>query len=104
MKSIILAAGYATRLYPLTKDFPKPLLKIGKKSILDRLLDDIDSFEEISEHILISNHKFIEHFNEWKTSRKFNHKVTILDDGSSMNENRLGAVKDILTDKKTKKE
>nr|MCR5606927.1 nucleotidyltransferase family protein [Treponema sp.] len=82
-------------LYPLTKDFPKPLLKIGKKSILDRLIDDIDSFEDISEHIVISNHRFIEHFSEWKKSRKFNHKVTILDDGSVQNENRLGAVKDI---------
>ncbi len=95
MKSIILAAGYATRLYPLTENFPKPLLKVGEKSILDRLIDDIDSCEEITEHIVISNHKFYKYFDLWKKSRIFNHPVTILDDGSTENENRLGAVKDI---------
>ncbi|MBO5100133.1 MAG: nucleotidyltransferase family protein [Treponema sp.] len=95
MKSIILAAGYATRLYPLTENFPKPLLKIGEKSILDRLIDDIDKLDEIDEHIVISNHKFFNHFNQWKNNRVFNKKITILDDGSNSNDNRLGAVKDI---------
>lgn len=96
MKSIILAAGYATRLYPLTKNFPKPLLKVGQKTILDRLIDDIDSNPQITEHIVVSNHKFKSIFEEWKNSRNFNSTVTILDDGSTENENRLGAVKDIL--------
>ena len=70
MKSIILAAGYATRLYPLTENFPKPLLKIGEKSILDRLIDDIDKLDEIDEHIVISNHKFFNHFNQRKTEAR----------------------------------
>lgn len=96
MKSIILAAGYATRLYPLTKNFPKPLLKVGEKTILDRLIDDIDQFENINEHIIVSNHKFVSQFEKWKNSRSFNHKVTVIDDGSTENENRIGAVKDIL--------
>ncbi len=96
MKSIILAAGYATRLYPLTENFPKPLLKVGTKTILDRLIDDIDLNPEITEHIVVSNHKFADIFEEWKNSRSFNSKVTVLDDGSTENENRLGAVKDIL--------
>ena len=96
MKSIILAAGYATRLYPLTQNFPKPLLKIGTSTILDRLIDDIDNFEEINEHIIISNHKFIGHYENWKNNRSFNKQVTVIDDGSTENENRLGAVKDIL--------
>lgn len=96
MKSIILAAGYATRLYPLTKNFPKPLLKVGEKTILDRLIDDIDSNPEITEHIVVSNHRFLDIFEEWKNARQFNSKVTVLDDGSTENENRLGAVKDIL--------
>ena len=95
MKSIILAAGYATRLYPLTKDFPKPLLKVGESSILDRLINDIDAFDEIDEHIIISNHRFISHFEQWKACTHLSKKVTILDDGSTENENRLGAVKDI---------
>ena len=59
MKSIILAAGYATRLYPLTENFPKPLLKVGKTTILDRLIDDIDCIDGIDEHIIVSNHKFV---------------------------------------------
>ena len=96
MKSIILAAGYATRLYPLTKNFPKPLLKVGEKSILDRLIDDVDSCPDISGHIIVSNHKFLSFFEEWKKSRSFNAPVTIINDGSTENENRLGAVKDIL--------
>ena len=58
MKNIIIAAGYATRLYPLTENFPKPLLKIGNKSILERMLDDIDLIDDIDEHIIVTNHKF----------------------------------------------
>lgn len=96
MKSIILCAGYATRLYPLTGNFPKPLLDIGGKSILDRLIDDIDTFDDISGHIIVSNHKFIKFFEKWKNERKLNHAVKIIDDGSTENGNRLGAVKDIV--------
>ena len=55
MKCLVLAAGYATRLYPLTKNFPKPLLKIGNKTILDYLLDDIDKTGKINEYIIVSN-------------------------------------------------
>ena len=95
MKSIILAAGYATRLYPLTKNFPKPLLEIAGKSILDRLLEDLDGINEIDEHIIISNHRYIEHFENWKKTCNIKKKVTIIDDGSVSNETRLGAVKDI---------
>ena len=65
MKCLILAAGYATRLYPLTKDFPKPLLKVKGKAILDWLIDDIDGSKDIDEYILISNHKFYDRFLSW---------------------------------------
>ena len=65
MKNIVIAAGYATRLGELTKNFPKPLLKIGEKSILDRMLDDIDQIPEIDEHIIITNHKFAPIFEDW---------------------------------------
>lgn len=60
MKCLILAAGYATRLYPLTENFPKPLLTVGDKTILDWLIDDIDTANLVDEYILISNHKFAE--------------------------------------------
>ena len=94
MKCLILAAGYATRLYPLTENFPKPLLKVGEKTILDWLVDDIDKSGQVDEYIVISNHKFAEHFEKWAATK--NQKVTIVDDGTSTNETRLGAVKDVL--------
>ena len=65
MKNIVIAAGYATRLGELTKNFPKPLLKIGENTILGRMLDDIDRIPEIDEHIIISNHRFAPIFAQW---------------------------------------
>ena len=93
MKCIVLAAGYATRLYPLTENFPKPLLKVGEKTILDWLLDDIGTSGEVDEYIVISNHKFAEHFRDWASGQPL--PVTVVDDGTETNETRLGAVKDI---------
>ena len=65
MKCVVIAAGYATRLGELTKNFPKPLLKIGENTILGRMLDDIDRIPEITEHVIITNHKFAPIFEEW---------------------------------------
>ena len=111
MKNIVIAAGYATRLGELTKNFPKPLLKIGENTILGRMLDDIDRIPEIDEHIIITNHKFAGIFEEWvKTPSgspclggrlvgvggRYKKPITIIDDGSTANDNRLGAVCDLL--------
>lgn len=93
MKCLILAAGYATRLYPLTENFPKPLLTVGDKTILDWLLDDIDASGEIDEYIVISNHKYAQHFEKWAKEKPY--KITVVDDGTVSNETRLGAVKDV---------
>lgn len=93
MKCLILAAGYATRLYPLTENFPKPLLKVGEKTILDWLLDDIDTLGAVDEYIVISNHKFALHFEEWAAAHTL--PITVVDDGTSTNETRLGAVCDM---------
>ena len=93
MKCLILAAGYATRLYPLTENFPKPLLDVQGKTILDWLIDDIDSLNAIDEYIVISNHKFAHHFDSWAESKT--QKITVVDDGTETNEGRLGAVKDV---------
>lgn len=97
MKCLILAAGYATRLYPLTENFPKPLLKVGKKTILDWLVDDLVETTEIDEFVVISNHKFAQHFEEWKKEKAGtrDYEITIMNDGTSTNETRLGAVRDI---------
>ena len=93
MKCLILAAGYATRLYPLTENFPKPLLKVGDKTILDWLIDDIDAAGIVDGYVVISNHKFAHHFDTWAATKQQN--ITVLDDGTDSNETRLGAVKDI---------
>ena len=91
MKCLILAAGYATRLYPLTENFPKPLLKVGEKPILDWLVDDVSP--AIDEFIVVSNHKFAHFFEEWAKSKP--EKIRVVDDGTETNETRLGAVRDI---------
>ena len=96
MKNIVIAAGYATRLGELTKNFPKPLLKIGANTILGRMLDDIDRIPEIDEHIIITNHKFAPIFEEWKSGLNYQKPIKIVDDGTETNETRLGAVCDLL--------
>ena len=111
MKNIVIAAGYATRLGELTRNFPKPLLKIGNNTILGRMLDDIDRIPDIDEHVIVTNHKFAPIFEEWiKTpsgspclrgeltgvSGRWEKPVTIIDDGTETNETRLGAVCDLL--------
>ena len=78
MKCLILAAGYATRLYPLTENFPKPLLAVREKTILDWLVDDIDTAGEVDEYVVISNHKYAHHFRRWAETRKQN--ITVVDE------------------------
>ena len=93
MKCLVLAAGYATRLYPLTENFPKPLLKVGDKTILDWLLEDIDTAGLVDEYVVVSNHRFAPHFQAWAAAHAL--PITVVDDGTSSNETRLGAVRDI---------
>lgn len=93
MKCLLLAAGYATRLYPLTENFPKSLLAIGDNTILDWLLQDIDQCGLVNQYIVISNHKFINYFEEWAYGKTM--PITVLDDGTESNWKRLGAVRDI---------
>lgn len=96
MKNIVIAAGYATRLGELTRNFPKPLLQIGESTILGRMLDDIDKIDEIDEHVIITNHRFADVFREWASRQSYVKPLTIVDDGTSTNETRLGAVRDLL--------
>ena len=102
MKNIVIAAGYATRLGELTRNFPKPLLQIGSSTILGRMLDDIDTIPEVDEHIIITNHKFAHIIEEWvsarhaRPDRASQKPITVVDDGTETNETRLGAVCDLL--------
>ena len=93
MKCLILAAGYATRMYPLTENFPKPLLKVQDKTILDWLIEDIDALGVVDEYVVISNHKYAHHFDAWAKEKQ--QKISVVDDGTETNETRLGAVRDI---------
>ena len=95
MKAIILAAGYATRLYPLTLNMPKALLEVGKQTVLDYIIDEIETIDVINEIIIVSNHKFINHFNNWKLNRYSKKNIKIIDDGTISDDRRLGAIGDI---------
>ncbi len=95
MKVIILAAGYATRLYPLTLNTPKPLLKVAGKTIVEHLIAKIEQIPDINQIYIVTNNKFYDHFQEWKNN--FNSKISlkIVNDKTTCNEDRLGAVGDI---------
>ena len=83
MKALVLAAGYATRLYPLTQNFPKPLLEIGGRTILDRLLDQAEDIPGIDGVYVVTNHRFAAHFTEWRATRMTKVPIEIIDDGDS---------------------
>lgn len=95
MKAIILVAGYATRLYPLTKDTPKPLLKVGGKAIIDYIVDEINTLDEVDSIFVISNHKFASHFEKWAAERDNVKPITVFDDGTDSDETKRGAIGDI---------
>lgn len=104
MNCVILAAGYATRLYPLTENFPKPLLKVGEKTIVDWLIDDVDRCGKIERFVVVTNAKFADFFYKWRDDKAAGAEglvpskapIDVLNDGSTSNETRIGAVKDVL--------
>lgn len=91
MKVVILCAGYATRLYPITLDQPKALLEYKGKKILDYLIEDLNH-PLIHEIILVSNHKYYSLFSDYSKGKN----IRVIDDGSTCSENRLGAGNDLL--------
>ena len=96
MKILILAAGYGTRLYPLVKDIPKPLLIVSHQSIIDHLLEKIQVLKGVSEIIVVTNNKFYSNFKEWaEQKRSFTIPLRILNDRTNSSEDRLGSVGDI---------
>ena len=96
VKAVILAAGYATRLYPLTLNIPKPLLKItSSKAVIDFIVDDLVNSGLPEEIIVVTNHKFYADFCNWARARRET-RISVLDDGTRSNDDRLGAVGDIF--------
>jgi len=98
MKLIILAAGYATRLYPLTLNQPKPLLPVAGKPMLEHVLDNISTIREIDHAYVVTNAKFVTHFEKWAEGYRrpnLNFGFTIVDDQSTDDSNKLGAIGDM---------
>ncbi len=104
IKAIILAAGYATRLYPLTLNIPKPLLRITRaKTVIDFIVDDLAGSGLVDEAVVITNNKFYGDFLSWSKARSKNIRVSVVNDGTVSNEDRLGAIGDIYYAVKKKK-
>ena len=98
MKLIILAAGYATRLYPLTLNQPKPLLPVAGKPMLEHVLDNISTIRDIDRAYVVTNAKFAGHFEKWAEGYRrpnLNFSFTIVNDGSTDDSNKLGAIGDL---------
>lgn len=95
MKCIFLCAGYATRLFPLTENFPKALLKVGGRALLDYILDEVNSLDEVDEIFLVTNAKYTPHFEDWAKEKQNFKPITVINDGTYTNDDRLGAIGDI---------
>jgi glucose-1-phosphate thymidylyltransferase len=98
MKIIILAAGYATRLYPLTLNQPKPLLPVAGRPMIDHVLDNLAAIAGIDRVYVVTNAKFAGHFQKWadaKPAAKNALNFTIVNDHSTDDTNKLGAIGDL---------
>ncbi|MDY3971571.1 MAG: nucleotidyltransferase family protein [Clostridia bacterium] len=95
MQCILLAAGYATRLYPLTENMPKALLKLGDKTILEMVTDKIDEVGDVETIYIVTNEKFYTQFSDWSKTYKGPKKIKVLNDHTTNNDNRLGAIGDL---------
>lgn len=95
MKALILAAGYATRLYPLTRGYPKPLLKVGKKPIINYILNKLQVLDEIDEIIVVTNTKFIPKFRRWARGLRVKKHIRLIDDLTTDYNDRRGAIGDM---------
>jgi len=95
MKALILAAGYATRLYPYTRNFPKPLLEVDGRPIIQYLVDKIDALRGVSEIVVVTNARFVRNFRAWAAAQRTRAKIRILNDGTQNARQRLGATGDM---------
>lgn len=95
MKALILAAGYATRLYPLTKEYPKPLLAIAGRPIIDYIIDKLAMIRDVDEIIVVTNSKFIAKFRKWSKSIRCGKRLSLVDDLTRSHSDRRGAIGDM---------
>lgn len=100
MNAVILCAGFATRMYPLTQHYPKPLLRVADRPVLDYLMDQLDGLPDLEAVYIVSNGRFFDHFSRWETDRATDGpgrkvSVSLLNDKAMANESRLGAIADL---------
>ena len=95
MKSLILAAGYGTRLYPYTKNYPKSLLKVNNRPIIEYLLDKLEGLNDLSKILIVTNDRFYKHFDDWRQKLKIKNRVKIVNDCTQTVEEKLGAIRDM---------
>ena len=95
MKALILAAGYATRLYPLTREYPKPLLKIKGRPIIEHIIRKLEGIKGLDKIIVVTNSKFFVNFKEWRKGFKCSSKIVIVDDLTKDLNDRRGAIGDM---------
>ena len=95
MKALILAAGYATRLYPLTKEYPKPLLRVGRKPIIGYIIERLQALDDIDEIIVVTNSKFIPQFKRWLKGLRSHKPISLVDDLTRSHGERRGAIGDM---------
>lgn len=96
MKAIVLSAGYGTRLYPLTKNKPKPLLPVKNKPIINYIVKQIEKVDSVDKIIVVSNNKFFKHFKSWKRKYFFKKDIKIINDKTKSNADRKGAIGDVI--------
>ncbi|MBD3313138.1 NTP transferase domain-containing protein [Candidatus Woesearchaeota archaeon] len=95
IKAIILAAGYATRLYPLTKDKPKPLLPVAGKPMIDYIMEKLEPVKDIDTVYVVTNAKFYDKFSAWAENYSTEKKIRIVNDNSTSEDDKLGAIGDM---------
>jgi len=100
MMAVILCAGFATRMFPLTRDFPKPLLPVAGRPVIDYLMDQFAGLTDLQTVHIVTNARFIKHFQEWQKTWEDNNRgesvnIHLYNDGATSNENRLGALSDL---------
>ena len=95
MKCIILAAGYATRMYPLTEHTPKSLLPVAGRPVIDYIMEQIETLDEVDVVYVVTNRRFVGQFGDWLAERSWSKRVELIDDGSTCNDDRLGAIGDL---------
>ncbi len=95
MKALVLAAGYGTRLYPITRDTPKPMLEVGGAPMIDHVLGRLRAIEELEGVVVVTNDKFHDRFREWARASEWPWPVTVLNDGTTEDGDKRGAIGDV---------